>query len=349
MNQNNSYKDIIKALDRFPDGLTEGEIQIFCWGYHRSSRWSNKKYAEMLRRAIRNGFVIRELRPVGKCKYIYRNANMVWDKINQHEARIRRDAKERRQKAKQKPRKETRAKFQQLLYEFIYETYLPDMEINVAKIRKDFEEGEIPTHLMVRFEQLEAAYDDYIGSCKFWKIGQPSRWKFYDFERLNRHLKSIAENNIGSIDYGRNIVGHSSKMDWRGFTTGRERPIYRDFIIVCDRSAPMSLCEYKEIFGQTKWKGYKPFPEEEAEMADENAKMELQIEKDHLVRLLATINKMNKTFGDVSMIAADKIQVQELTKKLDEMYELCQDAMMHAHMELEGMGFDADEILYNND
>ena len=67
---NNSIKEIINVLER-EQFLSENEITRRAFGYDRNTNWSsNKKYAEMIRRALRKGLLKRvEYRREGKYFY----------------------------------------------------------------------------------------------------------------------------------------------------------------------------------------------------------------------------------------------------------------------------------------
>jgi hypothetical protein len=57
--QRNSQEDIVDYL-KYKKFSTEGEIQKDVWGYIRGeSREANKKYADILRRALRSGKIKR--------------------------------------------------------------------------------------------------------------------------------------------------------------------------------------------------------------------------------------------------------------------------------------------------
>jgi len=54
-----SQQDVLNYLEDYP-GASETEIQLDVWNYNRSTSWmSNKKYAEVLRRALRKGVIKR--------------------------------------------------------------------------------------------------------------------------------------------------------------------------------------------------------------------------------------------------------------------------------------------------
>ena len=73
--RNNSYKSYIETLRKYPEGLSENDLNIFTFGYNRNtSREANKKYADMLRRALYKGIIQRRLKPKsawGSYTYIY--------------------------------------------------------------------------------------------------------------------------------------------------------------------------------------------------------------------------------------------------------------------------------------
>jgi hypothetical protein len=54
----NSQEDIVDYL-KYKKFSTEGEIQKDVWGYYRGGWESNKKYADILRRALRSGKIKR--------------------------------------------------------------------------------------------------------------------------------------------------------------------------------------------------------------------------------------------------------------------------------------------------
>lgn len=63
--------EIVAHLTQYP-GKTENQIMYSIYGYSRSSKQSNKKYAECLRRALRAGKISRTLTSTSKGKrYIY--------------------------------------------------------------------------------------------------------------------------------------------------------------------------------------------------------------------------------------------------------------------------------------
>ena len=60
--KNNSVYDIVAYMQKFPAGtvFSENMIMLHTFGYdRRTSNRSNKKYADMLRRGVSNGFFIR--------------------------------------------------------------------------------------------------------------------------------------------------------------------------------------------------------------------------------------------------------------------------------------------------
>jgi hypothetical protein len=72
---NNSYKSYIATLRNYPEGMSENLLNIYTFGYNRStSREANKKYADMLRRAVSKGYIKRREKPKsawGSYTYIY--------------------------------------------------------------------------------------------------------------------------------------------------------------------------------------------------------------------------------------------------------------------------------------
>ena len=67
----NTVSDIVSYLKK-SNFKSESEIQLGCWGYDRSSsRESNKKYAELLRRAWRKGLIDRTEVEGKKHKFVY--------------------------------------------------------------------------------------------------------------------------------------------------------------------------------------------------------------------------------------------------------------------------------------
>ena len=59
--QQNSVHELVETLKNFPNrGLTENELMYKTFGYSRSTYESNKKYAYMLRRGMKNGLIRRE-------------------------------------------------------------------------------------------------------------------------------------------------------------------------------------------------------------------------------------------------------------------------------------------------
>jgi hypothetical protein len=67
----NSVKQIIDYLKANPF-QTESEIQQNVWGYFRNETWeSNKKYADLLRRAVTKGLVNRVKHKKGRSQYVY--------------------------------------------------------------------------------------------------------------------------------------------------------------------------------------------------------------------------------------------------------------------------------------
>ena len=58
--KNNSYKTLIWALEVNSALLTENQLMLLAFGYERTAQGpSNKKYAEMLRRALHKGVIKR--------------------------------------------------------------------------------------------------------------------------------------------------------------------------------------------------------------------------------------------------------------------------------------------------
>ena len=52
-------QDILDYLEKYP-GSSESEIQVGAWGYMRSTSWeANKRYADILRRALYKGSIKR--------------------------------------------------------------------------------------------------------------------------------------------------------------------------------------------------------------------------------------------------------------------------------------------------
>jgi hypothetical protein len=67
----NSVKQIVDYLKANPF-QTESEIQQDVWGYFRNETWeSNKKYADLLRRAVTKGLVNRVKHKKGRSQYVY--------------------------------------------------------------------------------------------------------------------------------------------------------------------------------------------------------------------------------------------------------------------------------------
>ncbi|CAB4138568.1 hypothetical protein UFOVP331_128 [uncultured Caudovirales phage] len=70
--KNNSIKQILISLRDAPN-QTENEIFISTFGYNRNtSKFSNKKYAEMLRRGLKKGYINRTITKDKKpSKFVY--------------------------------------------------------------------------------------------------------------------------------------------------------------------------------------------------------------------------------------------------------------------------------------
>lgn len=68
----NSVKEVVEYLKRNPMS-TETEIQERIWGYYRgSTRESNKKYADLLRRGLKKGLYSRvETENSRRSKFFY--------------------------------------------------------------------------------------------------------------------------------------------------------------------------------------------------------------------------------------------------------------------------------------
>jgi hypothetical protein len=67
----NSVNQIVDYLKANPF-QTESEIQQNVWGYFRNETWeSNKKYADLLRRAVTKGLVNRVKHKKGRSQYVY--------------------------------------------------------------------------------------------------------------------------------------------------------------------------------------------------------------------------------------------------------------------------------------
>jgi hypothetical protein len=67
----NSVNQIVDYLKANPF-QTESEIQQNVWGYFRNETWeSNKKYADLLRRAVAKGLVNRVKHKKGRSQYVY--------------------------------------------------------------------------------------------------------------------------------------------------------------------------------------------------------------------------------------------------------------------------------------
>ena len=72
MTKNNSVHEMVDVLKKLGP-MTETEISKAAFGYDRNnSPWSNKKYADMLRRGMRKGLIKRvEADGLGRAKYVY--------------------------------------------------------------------------------------------------------------------------------------------------------------------------------------------------------------------------------------------------------------------------------------
>lgn len=69
---NNSVKDIVNHLTNVQNFLTETQIleDVFC--YRRGPyQDSNKKYADMLRRGVAKGIILRADVKLGRSRYVY--------------------------------------------------------------------------------------------------------------------------------------------------------------------------------------------------------------------------------------------------------------------------------------
>jgi len=79
----NSVKQIIEFLTNNPD-QTETEIQEKVWGYYRYAHRqleSNKKYADLLRRAVAKGLICRIEKKKNQSRFVYSVASLVVDKV----------------------------------------------------------------------------------------------------------------------------------------------------------------------------------------------------------------------------------------------------------------------------
>ena len=64
--QYNSYESYVRTLQRYGKPMSEGMLNILTFGYDRNNTTdSNKKYADMLRRAVNNGYIKRRIKPAG--------------------------------------------------------------------------------------------------------------------------------------------------------------------------------------------------------------------------------------------------------------------------------------------
>ena len=72
MTKNNSVHEMVDVLKKLGP-MTETEIFKAAFGYDRNnSPWSNKKYADMLRRGMKKGLIDRvECEGLGRAKYAY--------------------------------------------------------------------------------------------------------------------------------------------------------------------------------------------------------------------------------------------------------------------------------------
>ena len=67
----NSVNQIVEHLTKFPF-QTESEIQEDLFGYFRNETWlSNKKYADLLRRALNKGLVFRVAYKKNRSQFVY--------------------------------------------------------------------------------------------------------------------------------------------------------------------------------------------------------------------------------------------------------------------------------------
>jgi hypothetical protein len=69
----NSVKQIVEFLTNNPD-QTESEIQQKVWGYYRYAHRqleSNKKYADLLRRAVAKGLICRTEKKKNQSRFVY--------------------------------------------------------------------------------------------------------------------------------------------------------------------------------------------------------------------------------------------------------------------------------------
>jgi hypothetical protein len=88
----NSVKQIVEFLTNNPD-QTETEIQEKVWGYYRYADRqleSNKKYADLLRRAVAKGLICRTEKKKNQSRFVYNVAPPVTEqvKLNQTLYRI---------------------------------------------------------------------------------------------------------------------------------------------------------------------------------------------------------------------------------------------------------------------
>ena len=64
--QYNSYKSYVRTLQRYGKPMSENMLNILTFGYDRNNTTEgNKKYADMLRRAVNNGHIKRRFKPAG--------------------------------------------------------------------------------------------------------------------------------------------------------------------------------------------------------------------------------------------------------------------------------------------
>lgn len=63
----NSYKSYVRTLELHGQPMSENMLNLLTFGYDRNimSKESNKKYADMLRRAVNNGYIKRRCKPAG--------------------------------------------------------------------------------------------------------------------------------------------------------------------------------------------------------------------------------------------------------------------------------------------
>jgi len=76
-----SVKEIVNFLKQNPD-QTESEIQEKVFGYYRNgSIFSNKKYADMLRRGLAKGLICRTEKKKNQSRFVYNIAPPVIEKV----------------------------------------------------------------------------------------------------------------------------------------------------------------------------------------------------------------------------------------------------------------------------